>query len=284
MRKLVTIAICLSLVFFVTGCCTKAPKEVGDAQAALNAAKDKCAADYNVSEYDEASKLLKEAEAYVNDKKCSKARTSAVKAAELAVASEQKANEAMEKAKIEADTSMTAAEKALADAREAEAPEYASGTYGKAEAKIKEAKNLAEAGSCNYLKVKKLADEAAALALQAKNEAIAEKARLEAEERARLEAQRRAALEAEKWNSWTVQKGDNLWNISKHGNIYSDPFMWPLIWKANRSQIKDPDLIYPKQTFSIPRDSSDADKKDAVNYSRTRYEVWPVPDFLTDGK
>ena len=24
--------------------------------------------------------------------------------------------------------------------------------------------------------------------------------------------------------------------------------------------------------------------KDAVKYSKTRYEVWPVPDFLTDGK
>ncbi|WP_291319653.1 hypothetical protein [Desulfonatronospira sp.] len=30
--------------------------------------------------------------------------------------------------------------------------------------------------------------------------------------------------------------------------------MWPLIYKDNRDQISNPDLIYPDQVFSIPRD------------------------------
>ncbi len=284
MRKLVTLTICLSLVFLAFGCCKKAPKEVGEAQVALDAAKDNCAEAYNVAEYDQAESLLREANNFVAEKKCGKAKSSAKEAIEMAVSAEAKANDAMAKAKTDAEASLAAADKAIAEAKAAEAPEYASTTFNSATAKLNEAKSLAQAGSCNYLKVKKLADEAAALALQAKNEAAAEKARLAAEEKARLAAQRRAALEAEKWNNWTVEKGDNLWNISSHKNIYSDPFMWPLIWKANRSQIKDPDLIYPDQKFSIPRDSSDADKKDASRYSKTRYEVWPVPDFLTDGK
>jgi hypothetical protein len=29
--------------------------------------------------------------------------------------------------------------------------------------------------------------------------------------------------------------------------------MWPLIYKANRDKINNPDLIYPDQVFSIPR-------------------------------
>ncbi len=50
-----------------------------------------------------------------------------------------------------------------------------------------------------------------------------------------------------------VVKGECLWKIAEYPNIYNDPFMWPLIYKANRDQIKDPDLIYPDQVFKIPR-------------------------------
>jgi hypothetical protein len=46
---------------------------------------------------------------------------------------------------------------------------------------------------------------------------------------------------------------------------YHDSFQWPLIFKANRDQIKDPDLIYPKQEFSIRHDYSDVDVTKAKN-------------------
>lgn len=51
-----------------------------------------------------------------------------------------------------------------------------------------------------------------------------------------------------------VVKGECLWWIAEYKQIYNDPFMWPLIYKANRDQIKNPDLIYPNQVFVIPRD------------------------------
>ena len=51
-----------------------------------------------------------------------------------------------------------------------------------------------------------------------------------------------------------VVKGECLWWIAEYKQIYNDPFMWPLIYKANRGQIKNPDLIYPNQVFIIPRD------------------------------
>ncbi|HBE95010.1 MAG TPA: peptidoglycan-binding protein [Desulfovibrio sp.] len=55
--------------------------------------------------------------------------------------------------------------------------------------------------------------------------------------------------------SHTVVKGECLWWISEYKQIYNDPFMWPLIYKANRAQIKkSPNLIYPGQNFAIPRD------------------------------
>ncbi len=51
---------------------------------------------------------------------------------------------------------------------------------------------------------------------------------------------------------YTVIKGDCLWNIAKKKDIYDNPFAWTKIYGSNRDQIKNPDLIYPKQVFKIP--------------------------------
>jgi len=53
--------------------------------------------------------------------------------------------------------------------------------------------------------------------------------------------------------SHTVTKGECLWWISEYKHVYNDPFMWPLIYKANRDKIANPDLIYPGQQFDVPR-------------------------------
>jgi LysM repeat protein len=61
--------------------------------------------------------------------------------------------------------------------------------------------------------------------------------------------QRYAALPT----TYTVEKGDALWWIAEFQQIYNDPFMWPLIYQANRSQISNPNLIEPGQVLEIPR-------------------------------
>lgn len=53
--------------------------------------------------------------------------------------------------------------------------------------------------------------------------------------------------------SHTVVKGECLWWIAEYRQVYNDPFMWPLIFKANRDKINNPDLIYPGQVFQVPR-------------------------------
>lgn len=55
-------------------------------------------------------------------------------------------------------------------------------------------------------------------------------------------------------NAWKVYKGECLWRIASYPEVYGNAVQWPLIYRANKDQIKDPDLIYPNQIFEIPRD------------------------------
>lgn len=51
--------------------------------------------------------------------------------------------------------------------------------------------------------------------------------------------------------NYLVRRHDCLWAIAGKPNIYGDSFEWPLIFKTNRDQIQDPDLIYPRQKLKI---------------------------------
>ncbi len=53
--------------------------------------------------------------------------------------------------------------------------------------------------------------------------------------------------------SYTVMRGDYLWKIAAKPDIYGDAYAWMRIYSSNSDQIKDPNLIYPDQVFSIPR-------------------------------
>jgi len=50
--------------------------------------------------------------------------------------------------------------------------------------------------------------------------------------------------------TYVVVAGDSLSRIAKRE--YGDAQKWPKIYEANRSIIKDPDLIYPGQELRIP--------------------------------
>jgi nucleoid-associated protein YgaU len=53
---------------------------------------------------------------------------------------------------------------------------------------------------------------------------------------------------------YVVKKNETLPSIASRHEIYNDSFMWPLIYKANRDQIKDPKAVYVGQDLKIPRD------------------------------
>jgi LysM repeat protein len=80
----------------------------------------------------------------------------------------------------------------------------------------------------------------------------------------------RVAPPAPQTKSYNVVRGDHLWGISAKPAIYGNPYQWPLIYKANRDQIKDADLIHPGQVFTIEVSPSATDVDAAVRHAKTR--------------
>jgi nucleoid-associated protein YgaU len=78
-------------------------------------------------------------------------------------------------------------------------------------------------------------------------------------------------------SSYSVVRGDNLWDISGKSSIYGNSYQWPLIYKTNRNKIKDADLIYPGQVFDIDQNASASEIDAAVNHAKTR-GAWSVGD------
>jgi len=82
-----------------------------------------------------------------------------------------------------------------------------------------------------------------------------------------------AWVEAPKEVSYTVVKGDCLWNIAKKPAYYGNGFAWPVIYKANRDEIKNPNLIFPKQIFKIPN----LTEEEKAKYDKVKKNYKPAP-------
>ena len=67
-----------------------------------------------------------------------------------------------------------------------------------------------------------------------------------------------------------VVAGEHLWGISGYSQVYNDPYQWPLIFKRNRDQIEDADLIYPGQELKISRDLTEDQVQQAIQHAKTR--------------
>lgn len=57
-------------------------------------------------------------------------------------------------------------------------------------------------------------------------------------------------METAKRRRIRIVKGDCLWSIAKQ--LYGSGFAYVTIYQANKSQIRDPNLIYPNQVFVLP--------------------------------
>jgi len=171
------------------------------------------------------------------------------------------------------DDATSAAEQAIAEAKAANAEVAALGYEWRDTASIiKQAEQALADGDAD--KALALANKALAQAEDAKAQAAAESQKFL--DQTSIDDSMAAGASVAN-DSYTVVRGDNLWNISGKSSIYGDPYQWPLIFKANRGQIKDPDLIIPGQNFDIDRNASSSEIDAAINHARTR-GAWSVGD------
>jgi nucleoid-associated protein YgaU len=71
-------------------------------------------------------------------------------------------------------------------------------------------------------------------------------------------------------DQYHVMRGDSLWSISGQERIYRNPLMWPILYKANRQRLRDPDRLFPQQILAIPRHLSQEEISTAIQRARTR--------------
>jgi len=264
------------MMLLITGCSKKTPQQVIDVNAAMARAKDNCATVYAASETKSLQGEVDQMNGLVDEKKMKKARKAAEPLQPKVESLDKSAQDARAKAKADAEAAMKTAAAAVEQARQAEAAKFNAAGLKQSEAKLAEAKK-SMSDPCKYLEAKKLAEDAARQANNAREAALAEKRRIE-EERRRAEEERRrkeeAARQAEEDRlkmfppSYVVEKGDYLWRISGMDRIYKNPIYWPIIHDANSGKIVDPDLIYPGQELTIPRDLSDQQMSDKL------YRLW----------
>lgn len=150
------------------------------------------------------------------------------------------------------------AQRAIADAKSANAEAKAAGAaWRDTDELIAQAEEALKAGDTG---------KAIQLANQARRQA--ENALKQMHDQMAKEAAAAAAMASS--DTYSVVAGDTLWGISSKSAIYGNPYQWPLIYKANRGQIQDADLIFPGQNLTIKRGSSAAEVDAAVNHARSR--------------
>jgi hypothetical protein len=71
---------------------------------------------------------------------------------------------------------------------------------------------------------------------------------------------------------YIVKKGDCLWRIAAKPSVLGDPFRWILLYKQNRDEIDNPDLIQPRQDLSYSKRYSSGEISQAIEQA----DAWPA--------
>ncbi|MEN8728462.1 MAG: DUF4398 domain-containing protein [Desulfuromonadales bacterium] len=84
-------------------------------------------------------------------------------------------------------------------------------------------------------------------------------------------------------DEYSVGEGENLWTISAQPQVYGEGLLWPLLYQANRDQIKDPRQIFPGQSLGIRRDMTEEELEE-VRQSARESDIFPVPEATPSGE
>ena len=84
-------------------------------------------------------------------------------------------------------------------------------------------------------------------------------------------------------DQYSVGEGETLWTISAQPQVYGEGLLWPLLYQANRDQIKDPRQIFPGQSLDIRRDMTSEEQEEARQRARES-DIFPVPGTTPQGQ
>ena len=289
----------IALLFVLCSCAAHVPvKEVQDAEEALKAAYAAEATVYAPDEFARAQENFYLSKREIDKRSYKKALSlleNAEKEALLAITKSQAAktieladnqlygSDLVQLKKYITDVSAIA-EKSLAKAESA----YKSGKY--TEAKQEAEMSLQLSKELPKLLEKKISEESKKSSEAIEMEKISKHARAMVEEaqkeadaiiaKAQREAAETRARMLEKWfpASYKVSKGDKLRIIAGRKEIYNDPYQWPLLYKANRDQIRDPHMLFVGQQLVIPRTVTIEEVREARRQAGAQPPYDPPPE------
>jgi nucleoid-associated protein YgaU len=141
--------------------------------------------------------------------------------------------------------------------------------------KLLEEKMLEEQNAgVNPVEMQKVSKQAQRLLENAQLEA----ANIIADAKRKADAITARALERRYPSSYTVKDGDKLQIIAARKEIYNDLYQWPLIYKANRDQIRDPQILFVGQQLVIPRKVTIEEVREARRQAGAEAPYDPPPD------
>jgi hypothetical protein len=80
--------------------------------------------------------------------------------------------------------------------------------------------------------------------------------------------------QSEALQHYIVKKGDSLWKIAGRSSVLGDSLRWPLLYRQNRDQIEDPDIISIRQDLSFEK------KVDAQQVAEAVKEAEETPPYV----
>lgn len=289
----------IALLFVLCSCAAHVPvKEVQDAEEALKAAYAAEATVYAPDEFARAQENFYLSKREIDKRSYKKALSlleNAEKEALLAITKSQAAktieladnqlygSDLVQLKKYITDVSAIA-EKSLAKAESAYKSEKYTEAKQEAEMSLQLSKELPKLlekkiseeskKSSEAIEMEKISKHARAMVEEAQKEAnaiLAKAQREAAETRARM---------LEKWfpASYKVSKGDKLRIIAGRKEIYNDPYQWPLLYKANRDQIRDPHMLFVGQQLVIPRTVTIEEVREARRQAGAQPPYDPPPE------
>jgi len=224
LKKLIYILI----IFFFSACSKPPMQEIINARSDIKAAYSAGASIHAPSVYYNAELALKKAEMNLNEKKYNKSRNQAKTTIKLAKKARELSIDHVSGLKSKVSGEITAVKKIF--------------------------ENFIKNNSEEYTKIQKIRDKLnkAYDAFSREDYILARKKVFEIVTLCRVgEYYKKSKKELPAF--YKVKRGDCLINIAKNKEIFNNPWLWPLIYRANRDQIRNPHYIYVGQKLFIPR-------------------------------